>query len=280
MEAKSINIESKVARAQRLLSDLGSVLVAFSGGVDSSVLLKLSSDTLGNDKVLAVTAVGALYPSYQRGMARETADLLSVRHVEVSPDIHKRRDVIKNTPRRCYFCKKHLLSEVLLMADREGLNAVVAGENADEGLDYRPGHEALREMHIRCPLKEAHLSKADIYELADRWDLPSKNQPPSPCLATRVAYGQMLSTELLLQIDDAENFIRSLGFSTVRVRVHGPIARIELAADQIARCMDDTIREDIAAKFKELGFTYTAVDLLGYTYGRLNKVLATAAEDS
>lgn len=267
-------LEAKVQRASQHLRELGRVAVAFSGGVDSSVLLKLAADVLGPDNVLAVTATGPIFPADQAVQAEHILRSIPVKHVTLAAHVHKNSEFIKNTAQRCYHCKIALMSSLQVMAQRLGFGVVIAGENADDGLDYRPGHRALVELKIHCPLKEARLTKAEVRQLARRWGLPNWSQPPTPCLATRIPYGQHISTELLGHIDEAETFIRSLGFDLVRIRIHGPVARVEVQEDRIADCFAPDTREKIVAKLKEVGFTYVTVDLEGYQSGSLNKLLA------
>jgi uncharacterized protein len=163
------------------------------------------------------------------------------------------------------------------VAAEHRLNAIIAGENADDQLDYRPGSKAMLETGVRCPLKEAYITKKEIRELARGWGLPNYDAPPSPCLATRVAYGQSITSELLEQIDQAETFLHNLGFNVVRVRVHGPLARIEVGKNEISRFMDETLRNQVLEEFKGLGFHFTSLDLAGYEMGGLNKLIDTTA---
>jgi pyridinium-3,5-biscarboxylic acid mononucleotide sulfurtransferase len=270
--------EHKVHRAAEILQELKRVLVAFSGGVDSSVLLKLAVDTLGGNNVLAVTAVGPLHPTWERQRAEEIAQLIGARHVFAEDPACRQSEFMKNTPQRCYFCKKALLEELANLAEEYRVKTIVAGENADDQFDYRPGCKAMMELGVRCPLKESHISKAEVRFLARRWNLPNYAAPASPCLVTRIPYGQPITTDLLRQIEQAEGYLHELGFEVARVRVHGPIARIEIHEDEISRFFEINTRSRVLAKFKDLGFTYTSVDLEGYQSGSLNKLVDTAAQ--
>lgn len=267
------NVEAKLARARDILQEAKRVLVAYSGGVDSTVLLKLAVDTLGKDNVLAVTAVGPVHPAWERHRAEEIARMIGIRHVLTDDPSCRQTEFLKNTPQRCYHCKKALIQQLLNLAEEHNLDRIVAGENADDQFDYRPGHKAMVELGVRCPLKEAHLSKSDVRVLARRWGLPNHAAPASPCLVTRIPYGQPITTDLLQTIDQAESFLRDRGFDVVRVRIHGPIARIEVGTDEIQRLLDPETRTAVLDRFKELGFTYTALDLEGYQSGGLNKLI-------
>jgi len=270
-------LERKVAHASEILAELRRVLVAFSGGVDSSVLLKLAVDTLGREYALAVTAIGPLHPAWEKKQAQEIAELIGARHVFVEDPSCRQAEFLKNTAQRCYFCKKALLEQLLNLSNQQRLRAIVAGENSDDQFDYRPGFRAMQELGVRSPLKEAFISKAEVRLLAKQWNLPNFDLPSSPCLATRVAYGQPINTELLHQIEEAEDFLRIEGFKIVRVRVHGPLARIEVSPEDICRFFESGIRDRILARFKQIGFTYVSVDLAGYETGNLNKLVDTSA---
>lgn len=267
-------LQKKVARAADKLRSLQSVLVAFSGGVDSSVLLKLAMQTLGRDNTLAVTAQGPLHPAWEKKQSQEIAQLIGSRHIFTSDHSCRVAEFVKNTAQRCYFCKKALLQDLQNLAEEHQLRAVVAGENADDQFDYRPGARAMSELGIRCPLKEAHITKAEVRLLARQWKLPNYDAPSSPCLATRIAYGQPITSELLAQIEQAEGLLLELGFKIVRVRVHGVVARIEVSPQEIQRFFDPALREQVLTRFRQLGFTYTSLDLAGYESGGLNKLIA------
>ncbi|NLX06101.1 MAG: ATP-dependent sacrificial sulfur transferase LarE [Phycisphaerae bacterium] len=271
-------LDEKLQRARTNLTELGKAAVAFSGGVDSSCLLKLALDTLGRDNVVAISAVGPVFPAYQQEQARRIASGLHARHLELLVEVQRLPEFVRNTPQRCYHCKTFLMTRIRNLAREQGFEHVLAAENADDALDYRPGHRALQELGVHTPLKDAQISKAEIRVLSRQWGLPNWAEPPSPCLASRVAYGQTITTELLQQIDQAEAFLRAEGFEPVRVRVHGPVARLELAAGQIARAAELPMREKIEEKLRELGFAFTAVDLAGYRYGNLNRLLPQTAE--
>ncbi len=277
MNEKDI-FEHKVLRAREILRELKKVLVAFSGGVDSSVLLKLAVDTLGKENVLAVTALGPLHPAWDRKNGEEIARLIGAKHVLTEDPACRQPEFMKNTPHRCYFCKKALLAVLANLAEEYQLEAVVAGENADDQFDYHPGCMAMTELGIRCPLKEAHINQAEVRILAREWNLPNQSTPASPCLVTRIPYGQPITTDLLRQIEQAEGYLHELGFDLVRVRIHGPIARIELPEDEISKFLESNTREKVLKKFKSLGFTYTSLDLEGYQHGSLNKLIDTAVQ--
>jgi len=271
------NLEAKIRQAKIILSELKRVLVAFSGGVDSTVLLKLAVDTLGPSNVIAATATGPVHPSWERKRAEELARLIGVTHLLAEDPSSRQAEFLKNTPQRCYHCKKALLGQLDDLAREHGIRAIVAGENADDQFDYRPGHKAIQEMGVRCPLKEAKISKAQVRAMAKMWGLPNYDAPASPCLATRIPYGQPITTELLRQVEQAEDFLHELGFSVVRVRIHGPVARIEVGSEEISKMLDPNVRRQIVDRFRKLGFTYPALDLEGYQSGGLNKLIDPSA---
>jgi uncharacterized protein len=267
-------LQTKVAKATDELRSLRSVLVAFSGGVDSSVLLKLAINAIGNENVLAVTAEGPLHPAWEKKQSQDIARLIGAQQIFTSDHSCKVAEFIKNTAQRCYYCKKALLEHLQNLADEHKIKAVIAGENADDQFDYRPGARAMSELGIRCPLKEAHITKAEVRILAREWNLPNFDAPSSPCLATRIAYGQAITSELLAQIEHAEEFLRELNFKVIRVRVHGAVARVEVSPSEIDRFFDPALRQQVLKRFHELGFTYTSIDLAGYESGGLNKLIA------
>jgi uncharacterized protein len=267
-------LQGKVVRASDELKELRRVLVAFSGGVDSSVLLRLAVHTLGRENVLAVTAEGPLHPEWEKKQSQNIAQLIGAVHIFTQDHSCRVAEFVKNTAQRCYYCKKAMLEDLQNLAEEHQMRAIVAGENADDQFDYRPGARAMTELGIHCPLKNAHITKAEVRVLAKEWQLPNYDTPSSPCLATRVAYGQPITSELLSQIEQAESLLRELGFKIVRVRIHGAVARIEVCPSEINRFFEPSIREQVLIRFRELGFTYTSIDLAGYESGGLNKLIA------
>jgi uncharacterized protein len=266
-------IEDKIAHASQFLKKLQRVLVAFSGGVDSSVLLKLAVDTLGKENVLAATAVGPLHPVWERKQSEDIVKIIGARQIFANDPACQQESFIKNTAQRCYFCKKAMMEQLLNLAEEHHIREIIAGENADDEFDYRPGSRAMAELGIHCPLKEARITKAEVRLLAKKWGLPNYDAPSSPCLATRITYGQPITSALLSQVEDAENYLRELGFKIIRVRVHGSLARIEVGPEEISRFFKTELRRKVLTRFQELGFLYTSIDLAGYESGGLNKLI-------
>ncbi|MCK4625945.1 MAG: ATP-dependent sacrificial sulfur transferase LarE, partial [Phycisphaerae bacterium] len=245
------------------------VIVAFSGGADSSLLLAMSADTLKAENVLAVMAVSTIFPQRERATAREIVGLLGVKFREIETPQMSDAKFTANPPERCYHCKAMILGRLKELADEGGFAAIVTGTNADDSGDYRPGRRAEEQMGVRCPLAEAGLTKAEIRATAKAIHLPNWNSPAFACLATRIPYGMGITDEKLSRIEQAEDVLRSLGFVQFRVRDHGAIARVEVPADSIEQAA--SMRNSIADPLKALGYTYVTLDLEGFRSGSMNE---------
>jgi uncharacterized protein len=268
------DLESKRKRLDAILKDLGSALVAFSGGVDSTFLVAEARHILGRDKVLAVTADSETYAPEELQLARDLAVRLDVKHLVVQTRELDVPNFRHNPPDRCYWCKRELFTHLARLAKERGLAAVCDGANADDPKEHRPGLRAAAELGVRSPLKEAGLTKDDIRALSRAMNLPTWNRPAMACLASRFPYGREITPEALERVAAAERFLRELGYETCRVRDHFPVARIEVAADALARLLGD--RERITRELKTLGYTYTALDLEGYRPGAMDETLPNA----
>jgi uncharacterized protein len=263
---------AKYERLVTVLRDMDSVLVAFSGGVDSTLLARAARDALGT-RALLVTADSETYPSAELAEARRLGELLGMRHLVVETRELDNPDYARNGASRCFFCKEELFARLAPIAEREGLRTLVYGANLDDLGDHRPGMQSARQRGVRAPLIEAELGKAEIRELSKALGLPTWDKPSFACLSSRFQYGESITAEKLRRIDAAEAFVRGLGFRQFRVRHHGTLARLEIPFEDIPRLWEDTRHDRIVARFRELGYIYVAVDLAGFQSGSANLLL-------
>ena len=255
-----------------IIKDLESVVVAFSGGVDSSLVAKVCYDVLG-DKALAVTARSETYPAYEYEEALKIAKEIGVAHMTIDTSELGIAGFAENTPRRCYFCKSELFGKLKKIAGGKGCKHVADGANLDDAGEYRPGLDAAKELGVRSPLKASGLRKADIREISKYLKLSNWDKPSYACLSSRFPYGQSITMQKLTVVAAAENYLRGIGLKQFRVRHHDTIARIELLPEDIPLLLQDGKRKELVNVFKEIGYKYVAIDLEGYRSGSMNEVL-------
>jgi uncharacterized protein len=266
-------LAKKYSALQAHLQALGSVVVAFSGGLDSALLLKVAVQALGGDKVLAVTGRSPSVPRAEREAVAALAAECGAPHEFLATRELDDPDYAANPSNRCYFCKTELYGRLVPLAAARGYQAVVSGTNADDLGEFRPGLQAADEQRVAAPLAAAGLGKAELRQLAAELGLSIHDKPASPCLASRIPYGEPVTADKLRRIDEAETFLRELGFRECRVRYHGELARIEVPAAQIGRLAEADLRGRIETRLREIGFRYVTLDLRGFRSGSLNEVL-------
>ncbi len=262
----------KLKKLKNILSEMKSVVVAFSGGVDSAFLLKTATGVL-KDNVFAVICRSDSFPEREYNEAVSLAEQIGVKHITLETDEMSDENYISNPPDRCYYCKKIILSNLLRLAKAKKYNFVIEGSNTDDINDYRPGSRALNEMNVRSPLKEAGLTKQEIRSLSRDMGLPTWDKPSAACLSSRLPYGTRITAERLRMVDMAEEYLSELGLTQVRVRYHGDVARIEVPKKDMEFILREDVAGRIAERFKEIGFAYTSLDILGYRMGSLNETL-------
>lgn len=267
-----MNIDRKLENLNIYLEQLKSVAVAFSGGVDSTFLLKVAHEVLG-DKAIAVTARSCSFPERELNEAKEFCRKEGIKHIIIDSEELEIEGFRNNPKNRCYICKRELFEKIICVAKENGIENVAEGSNMDDNGDYRPGLQAVAELKVKSPLRHSELSKKEIRELSKRLGLPTWEKQSFACLASRFVYGETISEEKLRMVDKAEQLLLDLGFHQVRVRIHGRMARIEILPDEFEKLVSETVREQIVTKFKDYGFTYVSMDLTGYRTGSMNEIL-------
>lgn len=264
-------LEQKYEKLVSILMDMKKVVVAFSGGVDSTFLLKVAVDTLGRNNVLAVTADSETYPTTELEEAKRLAKLIDVPHQVIETSELAIPGYTENDRNRCYFCKRSLFEHIQPILEEKGFENVVYGVIADDLSEYRPGMRAAKEKGVRGPLQEANLYKEEIRKLSKELHLPTWDKPSFACLSSRIAYGETITQEKLTKVEKSEAFLKTIGIRQVRVRTHGEIARIEVEPQDMEKLLANHQR--ITEKLQSYGYKYVTMDLMGYKSGSMNKVL-------
>ena len=277
MTENTITAEEKLSALKDYLKSLGSVAIAFSSGVDSTFLLKVAHQVLG-DNAVAVTAVSCSFPKRERDEAEAFCKKEGIRHIQVVSEELEIPEFRHNPVNRCYLCKKELFEKILKIAEENNISYVCEGSNMDDNGDYRPGLKAIEELRIKSPLRHCNLYKAEIRQLSKEMDLPTWNKQSFACLASRFVYGEEINEKRLKMVEEAEQFLLDAGFSQLRVRIHGGnLARIEVQPSQLQEVLK--IKEDLLQAFKKAGFLYVTLDLQGYRTGSMNDVLDKAQKE-
>ena len=267
-----LSAEEKEQNLRRLMRDMQTVLVAYSGGVDSAFLALIATQELG-EKAVCVMGISPSVAQNQRHDAEKIAQDFNFNYLSIQTEELENPNYQANPTNRCYFCKSELYGKLAPLAKEKNIEFILDGANLDDTNDYRPGREAAQEKGIRSPLVEVGLTKSEIRQLSKKYNLPTWDKPASPCLSSRIAYGIPVSIERLSKVEKGEEFLGGLGLREFRVRNHGELARLEIAPNEMKKVLDKEITDLIAEKFRELGFKYVTLDLHGYRTGAMNEVL-------
>lgn len=274
-----MSVEQKLGELKDRLKELGSVAIAFSGGVDSTFLLKVAHDVLG-DKVIAVTATSSTYPERELKEAKEYAESFGAKHIIIVSEELEIEGFSKNPVDRCFYCKNELFTKIKKIAEEHDIKYVLDGSNFDDVGDYRPGMQAAKALGVVSLLKETKMTKDDIRVLSKQMNIPTWDKPSFACLSSRFPYGHEITEPKLKMVDLAEQFLLDLGFRQVRVRHHGEIARIEVAQEERAKFFDIELMDKVSAELKKIGFNYVTLDITGYRTGSMNEVINITSKKS
>lgn len=264
--------EEKEVQLRALMHEMRSVLVAYSGGVDSSYLALIATQELGKN-ALCVTGVSASLAESEHQLTQEIAAKFDFNHETIRTEELENPDYQANAPNRCYFCKSELYGKLSPLAEQRGFSYIVDGSTTDDLSDFRPGRQAAQEKNVRSPLIEAGLSKAEIRELSRKHNLPTWDKPASPCLSSRIAYGVPVTIERLSKVERGEAILRGMGLKVFRVRNHGELVRLEISPDEMERVLQKATLDQLAHQFRALGFRYVTLDLHGFRSGAMNEIL-------
>lgn len=272
-DVERLELRDKLEKLKEILKPMGRVVVAYSGGVDSTFLLRVAKDALGEENVMAITALSPLYPEREVEGAKKTAGEMGVRHLLIESNELEVEGFSENPPNRCYLCKKELFHEIKKAAQREKIFYIIEGSTLDDETDHRPGKKAIGELGIRSPLIEASFTKAEVREASKHLRLPTWDKPSFACLASRFPYGQEITVEDIKKVGEAEEVLIRMGFKQVRVRHYQDLARIEIYKEDFERMLDTRIRGEVVERLKKIGYTYITLDLQGFRSGSMNEVL-------